>query len=134
MNGVIVRDLEAGGKMPSSFNGYQKLHKGNLLMCLFDYDVTPRTIGLIQNEGVTSPAYSQFKMLNGNCSNYYYYYYLMIDNTKELLNLAKNLRHSFTEEQLLTWYDKCFLMMLHAIRTVEIRKIKKERKDILNNN
>lgn len=100
MNGVIVRDLEAGGKMPSSFNGYQKIYKGNLLMCLFDYDVTPRTIGLIKNEGVTSPAYSQFKMLSGNNSNYYYYYYLMIDNTKELLHLAKNLRHSFTEEQL----------------------------------
>ena len=62
MNGVIVRDLDAGGKMPSSFNGYQTLYPGNLLMCLFDYDVTPRCIGLIKNEGLTSPAYSQFIM------------------------------------------------------------------------
>lgn len=100
MNGVIVRDLDAGGKMPSSFNGYQKLFQGNLLMCLFDYDVTPRCIGLIKNEGVSSPAYSQFVMKNGNSSPYYYYYYLMLDYTKELLHLAKNLRHSFTEEQL----------------------------------
>ena len=100
MNGVIVRDLDAGGKMPSSFNGYQKLKPGNLLMCLFDYDVTPRCIGLIKNEGVTSPAYSQFVMKNDNNASYYYYYYLMIDFTKELLHLAKNLRHSFTEEQL----------------------------------
>lgn len=36
MNGVIVRDLDAGGKMPTSFDGYQKLYTGNLLMCLFD--------------------------------------------------------------------------------------------------
>lgn len=86
--------------MPSSFNGYQKLKPGNLLMCLFDYDVTPRCIGLIKNEGVTSPAYSQFVMKNDNNASYYYYYYLMIDFTKELLHLAKNLRHSFTEEQL----------------------------------
>lgn len=100
MDGVIVRDLEAGGKMPSSFDGYQTLHPGNLLMCLFDYDVTPRCIGLIKNDGVTSPAYSQFVMKNGNYAPYYYYYYLMIDHTKELLHLAKNLRHSFTEEQL----------------------------------
>ena len=100
MNGVIVRNLEAGGKMPTSFDGYQKIYPNNLLMCLFDYDVTPRCIGLIKNEGLTSPAYSQFIMKNENSSRYYYYYYLMIDNTKELLHLAKNLRHSFTEDQL----------------------------------
>lgn len=100
MNGVIVRDLDAGGKMPATFNGYQRVYAGNLLMCLFDYDVTPRCIGLVKNNGLTSPAYSQFVMKNGNSAKYYYYYYLMIDNTKELLHLAKNLRHSFTEEQL----------------------------------
>ena len=100
MNGVIVRDLEAGGKMPKTFDGYQIVYPGNLLMCLFDYDVTPRCIGLIKDYGVTSPAYSQFVMNNGNYSGYYYYYYLMVDHTKALLHLAKNLRHSFTEEQL----------------------------------
>jgi len=100
MNGVIVRDLEAGGKMPKTFDGYQIVYPGNLLMCLFDYDVTPRCIGLIKDYGVTSPAYSQFVMNNDNYSGYYYYYYLMIDHAKTLLHLAKNLRHSFTEEQL----------------------------------
>lgn len=100
MNGVIVRDLDAGGKMPTSFNGYQTLYPGNLLMCLFDYDVTPRCIGLIKNSGVTSPAYSQFVMKDGYSAEYYYYYYLMVDHTKALLHRAKNLRHSFTEDQL----------------------------------
>lgn len=100
VNGVIVRDLEAGGKMPSSFDGYQILYKGNLLMCLFDYDVTPRCIGLIKDSGVSSPAYSQFVLQRGNDAAYFYYYYLMVDHTKALLHRAKNLRHSFTEEQL----------------------------------
>ncbi|WP_454894795.1 restriction endonuclease subunit S [Alloprevotella tannerae] len=100
MQGIIVRDLDAGGKMPTSFDGYQKVYPGNLLMCLFDYDVTPRCIGLISNKGLTSPAYSQFVLKDNNCARYYYYYYLMIDNTKELLHLTKNLRHSFTEEQI----------------------------------
>ena len=100
MNGVIVRDLDAGGKMPTTFDGYQYLYPGNLLMCLFDYDVTPRCIGYVDKNGITSPAYSQFELLNNNNAKYYYYYYLMIDNTKELLHLAKNLRHSFTEEEL----------------------------------
>ncbi|MCI7095464.1 MAG: restriction endonuclease subunit S [Clostridiales bacterium] len=100
MYGVIVRDLDAGGKMPTTFDGYQFVYPGNLLMCLFDYDVTPRCIGYINNYGVTSPAYSQFEMIDGMDAKYYYYYYLMIDNTKELLHLAKNLRHSFTEDEL----------------------------------
>ena len=101
MNGVTVRDLEnPTGKMPLTFDGYQYVQAGNLLMCLFDIDVTPRCVGVINNDGVTSPAYSQFKLLNDNYVRYYYYYYLYLDFTKELLHLAKNLRHSLTESQL----------------------------------
>jgi len=100
MNGVIKRDLDnPSGKMPSTFDGYQFVYAGNLLMCLFDIDVTPRCIGLIENDGITSPAYSQFELKRNAFNRYYYYYYLYLDNKKELLHLAKNLRHSFTEEQ-----------------------------------
>lgn len=100
MRGVIVRDLDAGGKMPTSFDGYQKIMPGNLLMCLFDIDVTPRCVGLIKQSGLTSPAYSQFVLNSGFDAAYYCYYYTMLDNDKTLLHLAKNLRHSLTEEQL----------------------------------
>lgn len=100
MKGVIVRDLDAGGKMPTSFDGYQELYPGNLLMCLFDIDVTPRCIGLIKQFGLSSPAYSQFVLSDGVDAAYYCYYYTMLDNDKTLLHLAKNLRHSLTEEQL----------------------------------
>ena len=99
-NGVIIRDLNGGGKMPTSFDGYQKVAPGNLLMCLFDIDVTPRCIGLVKNLGLTSPAYSQFVMWADAYAPYYYYYYLMVDYTKELLHMAKNLRNSLTEDQL----------------------------------
>ena len=61
MNGVIVRDLvNPTGKMPTTFDGYQYINKGDLLMCLFDIDVTPRCVGRVFNEGVTSPAYCNF--------------------------------------------------------------------------
>ena len=100
MKGVLIRDLDnPSGKMPATFDGYQFVEAGNLLMCLFDIDVTPRCIGLIKNDGVCSPAYSQFKLNDLADAGYYYYYYLNLDNTKELLHLAKNLRHSLTEEQ-----------------------------------
>ena len=101
MNGVIVRDLQnPTGKMPATFDGYQYIEDGDLLMCLFDIDVTPRCVGKVMHDGVTSPAYSNFKVHDNASRDYFYYYYLMVDNTKELLHLAKNLRHSFTEEQL----------------------------------
>lgn len=37
----------------------------------------------------------------------------------------------FTDEQLIEWYDKCFLMMIHAIRTIEVNRIKDERKKLV---
>jgi type I restriction enzyme S subunit len=100
VNGVIKRDLDnPSGKMPTSFDGYQFVYPGNLLMCLFDIDVTPRCIGLIKDFGLTSPAYSQFVLNKGVDAGYYYYYYLNLDFNKELLHLAKNQRHSLNEEQ-----------------------------------
>jgi restriction endonuclease S subunit len=101
MNGVIKRDLDNPmGKMPESFDGYQFIDKGNLIMCLFDMDVTPRCIGLSNYNGITSPAYTQFKLYKSNYNRYYYYYYLYLDNSKELLHLSKNLRSSLTDSQL----------------------------------
>ena len=47
MNGVIKRDLAAGGKMPTSFDGYQYVKPNDLLLCLFDIDVTPRCVGVV---------------------------------------------------------------------------------------
>lgn len=99
MKGVIKRNLDAGGKMPSTFNGYQKINSGNLLLCLFDIDVTPRCVGIIKDNGITSPAYSQFILKPNNDVRFYYYYYLVTDNNKALVHLSKSLRHSLTEEQ-----------------------------------
>lgn len=95
-----LKRSHAGGKMPASFDGYQRLEPGNLLMCLFDIDVTPRCIGLIKQAGLSSPAYSQFVLCDDANAAYYCYYYTMLDNDKTLLHLAKNLRHSLTEDQL----------------------------------
>ena len=97
-NGIIVRDLTAGGKMPTSFDGYQYVYPGNLLMCLFDIDVTPRCVGYVRNEGLTSPAYSRFEMFKGVFGPYYDYLLRYMDDEKCLLHLSKNLRSSLTED------------------------------------
>ena len=97
MNGVIVRDLDAGGKMPTTFDGYQYVEPNKLLLCLFDIDVTPRCVGVIRNYGLTSPAYSKFVLHEGCHIEYYDYLLRAIDDDKVLVHLAKNLRSSFTE-------------------------------------
>ena len=97
MKGVIVRDLDAGGKMPSSFDGYQAVYPNDLLQCLFDIDVTPRCVGLVKNEGLVSPAYSRFVLYSNGYTPYYDYLLRYMDDNKVLLHLSKNLRSSLTE-------------------------------------
>ena len=99
MDGVIERDLDAGGKMPSSFDGYQCIHAGNLLLCLFDIDVTPRCVGLSSLDGLTSPAYSQFIVDGDNDAKFYFYYYLAVDNDKVLVHLTKNMRYALNVDE-----------------------------------
>ena len=97
MGGVVVRDLNAGGKMPTSFDGYQHVYPNDLLLCLFDIDVTPRCVGLVKNAGVTSPAYSRFITHSNAYAPYYDYLLRYIDDYKCFLHLSKNLRSSLTE-------------------------------------
>jgi len=99
INGVKVRNEEEfKGKKAISYDDYQICYPGNLLMCLFDIDVTPRCVGLIEGCGLTTSAYTQFEVADGNDAKYYYYYYLSLDYTKTLLHLSRNIRSSLTAD------------------------------------
>ena len=57
--GVIPRDLESGkGKFPSDFKSYKIVHKNDIAFCLFDIDETPRTVGLANEDGMLTGAYT----------------------------------------------------------------------------
>lgn len=100
MRGVIIRDVDdASGKRPKNYDSYQYVKNGDLLMCLFDIDVTPRCVGRVFNDGVTSPAYSRFVIINDEADrDYFYYYYLALDFKKVLLHLSKNMRNTLSED------------------------------------
>ena len=149
MKGVIVRDLDAGGKMPTTFDGYQKVYPNNLLQCLFDIDVTPRCVGLIKDEGLTSPAYSQFELFDNGYAPYYDYLLRYMDDIKAMLHLSKNLRSSltetdfgaiptcvppFTEQQTIADYldEKCGeIDKLISIKQQKIESLKEYKKSII---
>lgn len=90
--GIIYRDVEnAKGKFPKEFNSYKVVEKDNIILCLFDIDETPRTVGISKNSGMITGAYDIFNTTYAN-PYYIYYYYLSIDNIKGLKPLYTGLR------------------------------------------
>lgn len=91
-NGVIIRDLSEGkGKFPKDYESYKIVHPDDLILCLFDVDETPRTVGIAQNYGMITGAYNIFQVQNAALT-YIYYFYLSLDNRKCLKPLYKGLR------------------------------------------
>ena len=91
-NGVIIRDLsEMKGKFPAEFDSYKIVNKGNLILCLFDIEETPRTVGLSKFKGMITGAYNVLKIENVN-PQFITYFYIALDNTKELRSLYRGLR------------------------------------------
>ena len=93
LQGVIPRDISSGqGKIPESFNTYQKVEENDLIFCLFDIDETPRTIGLSNFCGMITGAYNVYGCLDSCFHGYAYYYFLHIDSFKGLRPFYTGLR------------------------------------------
>ncbi|MUK45411.1 restriction endonuclease subunit S [Aliivibrio fischeri] len=93
LKGVVPRDISSGeGKIPESFDTYQKVDENDLIFCLFDMDETPRTIGISPLNGMITGAYNVYGCLEGCCANYAYYYFLHIDSFKGLKPFYTGLR------------------------------------------
>lgn len=104
--GVIVRDVESGkGKFPKDFDTYQAVKKDELVFCLFDIDETPRTVGLVETEGMVTGAYTALKV-NKTIAipEYVYYYYLCVDNIKALKPYYSGLRKTVRADKFLQIY------------------------------
>lgn len=93
LNGVIVRDLtQLKGKFPASFDSYQEVRVGDLVMCLFDVDETPRTVGLSQHDGMITGAYDVFAARDPLVARFAELQLLALDAGKKLKPLYRGLR------------------------------------------
>lgn len=93
LQGVIERDLEnPTGKMPASFDGYQRISEGEMVFCLFDMDETPRTVGIAPQDGMLTGAYTVFRPQSELWAKYLYYFFLHVDEHKRLKPFYKGLR------------------------------------------
>jgi type I restriction enzyme S subunit len=97
LKGVIKRDLDnMKGKIPASFDGYQIANPGNLVLCLFDMDVTPRIVGYVNQLGIITSAYTVLRGLKNVDMKYFLYYYLEQNRNGSLLANSKTLRSTMT--------------------------------------
>ncbi|MCD9085814.1 restriction endonuclease subunit S [Stenotrophomonas sp. SY1] len=93
LQGVIERDLEnKAGKLPASFDSYQRIAAGEMVFCLFDMDETPRTVGVAPQDGMLTGAYTVFRPKNEIWARYLYYFFLHVDEYKRLKPFYKGLR------------------------------------------
>ena len=89
--GVVIRNMDDGGKFPAEFDTYKVVEPGDFIFCFFDVDETPRAVGLSSEYGMITGAYTVLRQSIAN-SQYLYYYYLSIDDAKALKPLYTGLR------------------------------------------
>lgn len=89
--GVIIRNMDDGGKFPTEFDTYKVVEPDDFVFCFFDVDETPRAVGLSSEYGMITGAYTVLRQSIAN-SQYLYYYYLSIDEAKALKPLYTGLR------------------------------------------
>jgi len=102
-NGVIERDVtENFGKFPESFETYQAVAPDDMVMCLFDIDETPRTVGLSEAHGMITGAYTVFGIDSPAHRDYLYQLFLHLDNVKGLKPYYSGLRKTIRPPKLLS--------------------------------
>lgn len=100
--GIVRRDLSAGkGKMPASFDTYQRVESNDIIMCLFDVDETPRTVGIARELGMITGAYDRFVVPNPTLSEFLTLFYTSIDDIKGLRPLYRGLRKTIPIDEFL---------------------------------
>lgn len=93
LRGVIVRDLSGmKGKFPASFETYQEVEPGDLVLCMFDVEETPRTVGLSRHYGMITGAYDVYRSDDALGLEYLTRLLLVLDENKSLAPLYRGLR------------------------------------------
>lgn len=101
--GVVRRDPDSGvGKFPASFEGYQFVEPGDLVLCLFDVDETPRTVGVSSEAGMITSAYSRFRVNEAVAdASFVEWAFIAIDDFKRFRPLYTGLRKVVQRPRLL---------------------------------
>jgi len=98
LKGIILRNVEDGGKFPAEFDTYQEVKQNDFVFCLFDVEETPRCVGLSIYNGMITGAYTVFETADNVHSKFVHYYYLNLDTDKRLKPLYTGLRNTISKD------------------------------------
>ncbi|MFZ2284514.1 MAG: restriction endonuclease subunit S [Lutibacter sp.] len=98
LKGIVIRNLENGGKFPAEFDTYQEVKKGDFVFCLFDVEETPRCVGLSNFEGMITGAYTVMEPNDNFDRSFLYYFYLNLDADKRMKPLYTGLRNTISKD------------------------------------
>lgn len=97
--GVIKKDENSiGGKVPESFETYQSVKKGQIVMCLFDLDVSAVFSGLSPYNGMISPAYKIYNCNKKMYNKYAKYWFECCFDGRKYKAYSKSLRYVVNTE------------------------------------
>ncbi len=98
LKGIVIRNLENGGKFPAEFDTYQEVKKGDFVFCLFDVEETPRCVGLSDYNGMITGAYTVMEPNENFDRSFLYYFYLNLDADKRMKPLYTGLRNTISKD------------------------------------
>jgi type I restriction enzyme S subunit len=97
--GVIKKDINnPDGKLPESFSTYQSVKKNDIVLCLFDLDVSAVFSGISPYSGMISPAYKIISLSENHNSRYFDYWFRMIGYDRSYLLYSKSLRNTINDD------------------------------------
>ncbi|WP_333652241.1 restriction endonuclease subunit S [Lacrimispora sp.] len=97
--GVKEKDINnPEGKLPASFDTYQYVYKNNIVMCLFDLDVSAVFSGISPFEGMISPAYRVLTCKENMVPKFADYWFRYVSDGRKFNHYAKNIRYTLSYE------------------------------------
>ena len=101
--GIKEKDINnAEGKLPESFDTYQVVKENDIVMCLFDLDMSAVFSGISHYNGMISPAYKVLTCKNGMLPKYADYWFQYIFDNRKFSHYAKNIRYTLNYEDFST--------------------------------
>lgn len=98
--GIIKKDINnLEGKLPESFSTYQLIDKGDLVLCLFDLDISAVFNGLSPYYGMISPAYKRYVLKISGDIRYYNYLFAYVFSGRKYKNYSTTLRFTLDNQE-----------------------------------
>lgn len=98
--GIKKKDItNAEGKLPESFDTYQKVESNDIIMCLFDLDCSAVFSGISPYDGMISPAYRVLTCKEVMLPKYADYWFRYIADGRKFNHYAKNIRYTLSFEE-----------------------------------